>query len=278
MEIKITSDICVRCGRCARVCPSAIFKAEKGAEAKVVKEDGCIGCGHCVDVCQGGAIRHSLFPPEKVHEVRSELLPSPGQLMELLRSRRSNRALTQQPVPRQVLADMLEAARYAPTAENSRRVVVTVVDDDARLQALEDAVMRFFLRLSRVLMSTPLKPITRALLPDLYGEAPELKRFEARWRKGRRPCQCNCAALLVFSAPSGYDFAMNDCNMAYQNASLMAESHGVSQVYMGLIWEALKFMTDGKVRRLLGIPRGHKVCALMGVGVPAFRYPRYTER
>ncbi len=277
-EIRIREADCLRCGRCARVCPSAVFAAGKGEVPKVGHSAGCIGCGHCVDVCSAGCIEHSLFPQERIHEVDRGRLPRPDQLMELIRSRRSNRTFTAEPVPAEALADMLEAARYAPTAENSRRVSVTVIAGAERLQAVEDATMHFFLRLAKVLMSSPVRPITKLLLRDLYDEAPELVRFEARWKAGRRPCLCNCTTLLAFSAPADYDFAMHDCNLAYQNASLMGEAHGVSQVYMGLVWTALKYMGKARTRRLLGLPEGHRLCALMGIGMPAFRYLRYTER
>ncbi len=277
-EIQINSEKCLRCARCITVCPAAVFVGGKGEVPEVERAESCIACGHCMDVCTGDAIVHSLFPAKMVHEIRTELLPTPQQLMELLRSRRSNRALTDKPVPEEVLKDILEAARYAPTAENSRRVTVTVIQDIAQLQQLEDSVMCFFLFLKKLLMNPIVKPLTKCLLPDLYKEAPELERFEKRWRAGERPCSCNGTILLAFSAPVGYDFAKDDCNLAYQNASLMAESHGISQIYMGLIQTALQFMGQSKARRMLGLSKGHKVCALMALGLPAFRYKRYTVR
>ncbi len=278
IEIQINNEKCLRCSHCVKVCPAAVFVGSKGGVPEVERTKGCIGCGHCMDVCTGDAIVHSEFPVEMVHDVCTDLLPTPEQLMELMRSRRSNRALTDKPVPEDVLHDILEAARYAPTAENSRRVVVTVIRDAEKLQVLEDSVMRFFLFLKKLLMNPVVKPLTKCLLPDLYKEAPELERFEKRWRAGERPCLCNGTTLLVFSAPAGYDFAKDDCNLAYQNASLMAEAHGVSQIYMGLIQTALQFMGQAKARRLLGLPKGHKSCALMALGMPAFRYKRYTVR
>ena len=138
--------------------------------------------------------------------------------------------------------------------------------------------MRFFLRLASVLMARPMRPITRMLLPDLYGEAPELERFRQRWESGELPCCCNAPCVLVFSAPAGYDFAWQDCNLAYQNVSLMAETHGLSQIYLGLVQTALRFMPHRKVSRLLGLPKGHVPRAYMAIGIPRFLYPRYTER
>lgn len=276
-KICINPDSCRRCGRCALVCPAAVFSYEKGELPVVRKARNCIRCGHCVDVCEADALQHGGFSPELIHRVRKELIPSPESLMELMKSRRSNRTITDKDIPAQALADIQEAAYTAPTSENSRKVLVTLLEG-ADVQAVEDATMKFFLRLAGVLMSKPLRPLTKLLLRDLYDEAAELYRFERKWKAGLRPCTCNAKVLMVISAPGKYDFGWQDCNMAYQNASLMAEAHGVSQIYMGLVQMALKFTGQRRTERLLHLPPGHKPFALMAMGMPAFYYPKYTDK
>ena len=276
-KITINNESCKRCGRCARVCPANVYTYDKGEVPKVVKAYHCIQCGHCIDVCEADALQHADFPPEHIHRVQKELIPSPESLMELIKSRRSNRTITEQPISTEALTDIIEAAYVAPTSENSRKVVVTMLEG-AEIQAVEDATMKFFLKLASVLMSTPIRPLTKLFLRDLYNEAAELYRFERKWKAGQRPCTCNAKALLVISTPKKYDFGWQDCNMAYQNASLMAEAHGVSQVYMGLVQVAFKFIGQRKTEDLLHLPPGHKPFAIMALGMPAFYYPKYTDK
>ena len=276
-EIIISADACKHCGRCVRVCPSAVYTQEKGEVPLVRKAKNCIQCGHCVDVCEASAIQHSDFPVENIHRVQREAIPSAKSLMELMKSRRSNRTITPTPIPSEALSDIIEAAYVAPTAENSRKVAVTLLQGED-IQAVEDATMKFLLRLAGILMSPIVRPLTKLFLRNLYDEAAELYRFERKWREGKRPCTCNGTALLAFSTPKGYDFGWQDCNLAYQNASLMAEAHGVSQIYMGLVQMAFKNMGRKKTEHLLYLPKNNKLYALMALGMPAFYYSNYSDK
>lgn len=276
--IRINNDLCIRCGKCQRVCPAFIPDIQRDSLPALHHTDDCIGCGHCVDVCPSGAFVHTDFPQDKVRTVRRDLLPSPESLMELMRSRRSNRTITSTPIPPQSLDMILEAARYAPTAENSRQVHLHLITDDAALQGVEASVMGMFMRLARVMLFPPIRMIMKPLLRDLYDRVPALMAMDRQFRSGRRPSICDATALLVISAPKGYDFGFQDCNLAYQNASLMAEALGVSQVYMGFVQTAMFVKGTSRAARILGIPKGHKAFAIMGLGMPAFRYERYTIR
>lgn len=277
--IRIIHEKCLRCGACARECPqNVLIQSTEKSVPSVEQPDNCIDCGHCAALCPSGALEHSAFPQENVCEVREDLRPTPESLLELMRSRRSNRSITSRPVPENVINDVLEAARYAPTAENSRRVHVSVIRESSDIQGIEDATMRFFLRLARILLHPIAKPFTKLFLADLYKQAPALEVFRKRWEAGERPSVCNANVVLAFSAPKGYDFGWQDCNLAYQNASLMAEAHGISQIYLGFVQTACKLFGQRRTAELLHLPQGHRLYAIMALGVPALKYHRYTRR
>ena len=276
--ISINNDTCIRCGKCQRVCPAFIPVICKEEVPALRHPEVCIECGHCVDVCPTGAYIHSAFAAEDIHAIDRSILPSPEGLMELIRSRRSNRTITSTPVPRHSLDMIQEAARYAPTAQNSRQVHLHLITDDEGLLKVEAATIGFFMRLARFMLLPPVKVIMRPFLRKLYDEVPALMAMNDLFKKGQRPCICNCTALLILSAPKGYSFGAQDCNLAYQNASLMAESLGVSQIYMGFVQTAMFMMGCKRAAKVLGIPKGHKAWAIMGLGMPAFKYPKYTKR
>ena len=128
MTLNIDQESCIKCGKCVRVCPSDIFTQERAGETiGLVRVESCIVCGHCVDVCPTGSVSHSEFPPEKTHTIDYSQMPTPEQVMLLIKSRRSNRTLTSRPVPKEMLDKIVEAAHSAPTATNSQSLSFTAV-------------------------------------------------------------------------------------------------------------------------------------------------------
>ena len=81
---------------------------------------------------------------------------------------------------------------------------------------------------------------------------------------------------LKSHTPASNRFGCEDANLAYQNASLMAESLGVSQIYMGFVLMAIRMGKKGAFARITGITG--KPQAIMALGIPAFRYPKYVDR
>ena len=272
------SDSCVHCGKCAWVCPSNVLRqAGKGEPIQVVSAEDCIACGHCVAACPEQAVRHDAFPPEKIHALDYALLPTPDQLLELMRARRSNRALTQRPVPHEALRCIVEAADLAPTATNARLLRFTVVTDPEKLRAVADYTIRVFDRLARLLLNPVVKLLVKPFQPELYEKyAPMFLELKEAYARGEDPILRGAKALLIVHSPHHNRFAAEEANLAYQNASLMAESLGVSQVYMGFVLTALREGRRGSFSRMLGIDG--EVFALMGLGMPAFRYPRYADK
>ena len=267
----------MRCGNCVRVCPSKIFtQPASGGEIGLQGIGSCIVCGHCVAVCPTGSVEHGDFPPQKVHPVDRELLPSPEQVMLLCKARRSNRAFTAKPVPEETLDRILEAAHRAPTASNLQRVAFTLVTDPEKLHAISAFTVGVFASILRKLENPLLKPVLKRIAPQLYGYVPHFKRLISEFDKGNDLILRGATAVILIHTPSESRFGCQDANLAYQNGSLMAESLGVAQFYTGFVCSAVEQDRNRRLAKMLGI--SGKIRAGMALGIPAFRYPNYIDR
>lgn len=271
-------DRCIRCGRCVRVCPSQIFGRVESEGRIVVREpEGCIVCGHCVAACPAGAIDHEAFPPERVHKADRTQLPSPEQVELLMAVRRSNRALSRRPVPQEWLDRILAAADRAPTASNARELGYTIVTDPERLRQVAEYTLGVFRGLERLLSSPFVKPWLKPLMPGVYRYVPVFARLRRDYAEGRDRILRGATALIFIHAPEKNRFAAEDANLACQNASLMAEALGVSQIYMGFVLTAIRQDRHKRLNRILGL-EGRRIAAILALGMPEFLYPNYIDR
>ena len=240
MEIRVRES-CIRCGRCARVCPSQIFVQEEPRGAVSLRQPGnCILCGHCVAACPTGSVAHEGFPPERVHAFDRRDLPTPERVELLLAVRRSNRALSDRPVPPEWLDRIIAAADRAPTASNARELGYTLVTDPERLREVTEYTLRIFRKLERLLSNPLVKPWLKPLMPGAYRYLPVFARLRREYAAGRDRILRGATALLFIHAPRASRFGVEDANLACQNASLMAEALGVSQIYMGFVLTAVQ--------------------------------------
>ncbi len=276
-NITIHHDTCTKCAKCARVCPADVINQEnKGEPISIKYVESCIGCGHCVDVCPTGSVHHSLFPQEKIHAIDYSQLSTPEQVMLLIKSRRSNRTITSKAIPQTMLDMIVEAAYYAPTASNNQQVSVTVITNPEVLRQVSNQTVNMFDSAIKKLSIPPIKFLLKPFLKELYHSIPAFYRYKQQHMEGGDPILRKATALLVFHTPKASSFGSENANLAYQNASLMAQSLGISQIYMGFVMRAIKQGDSKEFSRILGV--SEKIHAIMALGIPAVKYVKYVER
>jgi nitroreductase/NAD-dependent dihydropyrimidine dehydrogenase PreA subunit len=275
MKIEINKDKCRVCGACEAICPSRVFKREDG-KMTVHHRHACIDCGHCVAVCHDDAIEHSSFPASKVHEINKEILPTADAVLELCRSRRSNRAFSTRSVPREMIDAILEAAHTAPTASNAQGVEYTVVTSQEHLEFIRRHTIKGYEKMYRMLSMPVVKQLIKIFAPKTYSMRKKIKRVIKEDRKGRDIVLRGATAVILIHTPRDSRFGRDDANLAYQNASLMAESLGVSQFYGGFICSVVRRDKKQIFEKHFGIDGA--VQSVMALGMPAIKFHSYIDR
>jgi len=263
--IVVDEEKCKRDGVCVAVCPARIieFKNENSSPAPTDNADEfCINCGHCVAVCPHGALSHRTMRSEQCPPVRKEWLLGPEQVEHFLRARRSIRTYKEEAVEREVLAKLIDIARFAPTGGNVQPVKWLIIYERDEVRSLAGHVidwMRFMLK------EQP--PI---------ANAPNLDRIVASWAEGvDRICR-GAPHVIVAHAPKDEPTAPAASTIALTYLELATPSFGLGACWGGYfnaaatLWPAMQ--------QALGLPEGHSSFGAMMVGYPKYEYQRLPLR
>ena len=122
--IVVNEEKCIGCGLCVKDCPSSYLRVENG---KVhTNSGGCLECGHCYAICPQGAITMTNYECRDEAAVPMTEIPAET-LLNAMRSRRTVRQFTDQPVEQEKIRKILEAGRYSPTGGNAQNVSYTIL-------------------------------------------------------------------------------------------------------------------------------------------------------
>ena len=156
---------------------------------------------------------------------------------ECIKGRISIRKFTDQPVPHELLAEVVETASYAPSWKHTQIVRYIAVEGE-----LKDTIAQCtsaYARNGEIIAAAPMV-IAVTIIKGRSG-------FE---RDGS------------FSTHRGEGWQMFDAGVASEAFCLAAYEKGLGTVIMGIF-------DDDKVAELLDIPEGRDVVALIPVGYPA---------
>ncbi|HSR36929.1 MAG TPA: nitroreductase family protein [Desulfurivibrionaceae bacterium] len=286
--VHIDSDRCTGCGLCVSNCPADTLAMQDGRAA--LASAACMACGHCAALCPTGAITvvaakntailfATFTTPEKWLPYGQGDL---GTLVQLMRSRRSCRNYTRQPVDRALLTDLVKIGTTAPSGTNSQGWTFTILPDRDDVVALGEAVADYFRRLNRLanapLLRHLLRLCGRTALDHYYRRhyattAKALREWDENGRD--RLFHGATAAILVGGRP-GASCPSEDALLATQNIVLAAHAMGLGSCLIGFVVEAMK--RDAQIGARLGLPRDETVHSVIALGWPAHRYQRLTGR
>ncbi len=259
----VDQEKCRKDGICAADCPTAIIKIDKQEGPRIVPggEMSCLRCGHCVAVCPHQALSHQEVPLESCTPIQKELRVTSDQAVQFLRSRRSIRKFKNKPVEKDILQQLIEIARYAPTGSNTQLVKWTVFSDADQIHSFAALVVDW--------MKGFLKKNNQALVPYMSSIA-------AAWDRGVDTVLRQAPGLIVASAPKEAGNGMVDITLALSYLELAAPTFGLGTCWAGLLQGALK--SQPEIRSALGLTEEMRYYYAMMIGYPKAKYYRLPER
>lgn len=273
-DIIIRQEVCIRCGACVALCMRRVFERQDD-RIVAVNPSQCNVCGHCVAVCPVDAIVHAHLPPDACPPVRP--LPDLDMLVDALRARRSVRFYQDRPVSRETIRQLVDLARWVPSASNTQQVDWLVFDDRAQIKKLSDQIVRLFSRAARWLRFPLLMPLwTLALGKRAQSLARSARWMEQQHAQGRDPILFDAPVLLIAHTRRGAPFSRDDAVYAAYNLMLAAQQLGLGTCQIGFFIVALGLSRT--LRRMLGLPGNRRAQVALVLGYPRYPFRRALPR
>ncbi len=160
-------------------------------------------------------------------------------IMEIIKARRSVRAYQDRTLPKDVIHNILEAARYAPSARNLQPLEYKVITNKALIQRLSEGISAAIKKGVLNLKAPP------TFHPSYFYNAP---------------------LLIIITGPKENTFCVADAALAVQNVMLYVTSIGMGSCFIGM---ARFIQRDENLLAELRIADDRHIVAAVICGYPA---------
>lgn len=170
-------------------------------------------------------------------------------MLDFIKSRRSTRKFKSEMVPDELIEQVVEAGRYAPSGGNSQSTHFIVIENKEILDKLADLAKAEFAKME--------------IKPDTYKSL--VNSIQAS-RNGKYVFHYNCPVLIVTANKKDYGNNIADCACALENMMLMANA-----LDLGSVWiNQLRWLNENPVlleaMREIGLEDDERVYGALALG------------
>lgn len=263
-KIMVNHELCLRCNLCASICLMGIIKpASVDGLPQILSadEDNCMLCGHCEAFCPGRALVLDYLTQEKAVFAEQESLVAPETLSLYMRKRRSVRHFKPEPVSKDLIGQILNLARYAPSGGNSQTVQWLVIYERKEVEHIAGLTVEWM----RGIRGTK-HPLAKYVPGIIRG-----------WELGFDPI-CRHAPHLIFAHIPASDFVddRTDAIIALSHFDIAAPAYGLGTCWAGFIRMAIDSYEPLMIA--LDLPDDRKVGYALFFGYPAIKAQSIPRR
>jgi len=259
--INVNTEECIKCGICIASCPSNVLAmGEKGPKA--IMPQNCIACGHCVAICPTKAINNERTPLDKQVELTEGAPLDKKTAQQFLRSRRSIRCYKDTPVPKDKLLELVEIARFAPTASNGQRISYIIINNQELLKKATKIIIEW---MEAVVLKEPKTHWSFPLHIRAYRE------------NGLDTILRAAPHLILGTAPKEFPRGRENTVFSLVYLELFAPALGLGSCWAGL-FEACIFAGYSPLLELFNVPNDKVITGAVMVGYPKYKFKRMVER
>ena len=170
-------------------------------------------------------------------------------MLKLIKSRRSNRKFKTDKVPKELLDQVIEAGRYAPSGGNSQSTHFIVVSNKEILDELAKLAETEFAKME--IEENTYKSLVHSITAS---------------QKGGYVFHYNCPVLIITANKKDYGNNIADCACALENMMLMANS-----IDLGSVWiNQLRWLNENPIilakMKELGMEEDERVYGALALG------------
>ncbi|HLI58340.1 MAG TPA: nitroreductase family protein [Solirubrobacteraceae bacterium] len=217
-------------------------------------------------------------------------------ILEVMRTMRAMRRLKPDPVPRELLEQLVQAATWAPSASNTQAYTYVIVTDRAQMRALAEpwrACVDFYQRtavppagmdkdrFARMLAASRHQAEHFAEVPALIAPCYELGPWQRQVERNvvgvaRGLSGLGVRRTLALVRNSRRAVAITEAGCVFpgaQNLLLAARAHG-----LGAVLTTWHLEQEQEFKAILGIPKRVKTFCMIPVGWPTGRFGEVRRR
>ena len=256
---------CIGCGSCVEICHEGRMRLEAGTVA--IEHALCSTCTQCIAICPQEALSWDGVRPVPNDKSR---LPTPEQLDELFKQRRTMRFFAADRIDRALLLEIAGYGIYAPT--NNYHLQAIIVDDEDTIALLDRICTDTAAKIYRLIY----KPkIVFNLLSKLTSSLKETDRVKFEHVIARGYTLHKPPAIIFVVGEKWVAHSEASAQYYLYNMMLYAQAKGLGCC----LWGGGKLLLNRSktVRERLGMQRSEHILGIIVLGYPGVQFANKVE-